>query len=257
MFVLLHPNSRVKRKDLGYFSAIKYVRAYYRFQAICSLWSIRDITRVSPPKLNWRAKPIKYGVRVTYYVGIKRKHEENCCYWVGLCWLASCGIMRKKRYEVIGLERNTEVVERLKNGKSHIKDRFVERLLSEAHATGWFHQTVELSELSDCEAYLIYVPTPVDENLGPDLTPLLGAAKDVSHYLKKGSLVVVESTVFPGTCEDMVLPVLENGSGLTVGDDIHLAHCPERVNPGDAFWTSENIPRVGWCHDTTRRSSCG
>ncbi len=161
--------------------------------------------------------------------------------YVGLPLASLCA---KKGYEVIGLERNTEVVALLKSGKSHIQDQVVEQLLLEAHATSRFYPTVELSELSDCEAYLICVPTPVDGNFDPDLTPLLDAARDISSYLKKGDLVVVESTVFPGTCEDIVLPILEEGSDLKVGEDIHLAHCPERVNPGDAFWTSENIPRV-------------
>ena len=82
-----------------------------------------------------------------------------------------------------------------------------QKLLSEAHATGRLRPTAELSELSDCEACLICAPTLVDENLDPGLTPLLGAAKDISHYLNRGSLVVVESTVFPGTYEDIVLPM--------------------------------------------------
>ena len=163
---------------------------------------------------------------------------------LGYVGLPLAGLCAKKGYEVVGLESNTEVVALLKSGKSHIKDQVVEQLLSEAHATGRFYPTSALSELSDCEAYLICVPTPVDGDFDPDLTPLIDAARDISPYLTKGNLVVVESTVFPGTCEGIVLPILEASSGLKVGEDLHLAHCPERVNPGDAFWTSENIPRV-------------
>jgi UDP-N-acetyl-D-glucosamine dehydrogenase len=163
---------------------------------------------------------------------------------LGYVGLPLAGLCAKKGYEVIGLESNTEVVALLKNGKSHIKDQVVEQLLSEAHATGRFYPTAVLAELADCEAYLICVPTPVDGDFDPDLTPLIDAARDISPYLTKGNLVVVESTVFPGTCEGIVLPILEAASGLKVGEDLHLAHCPERVNPGDAFWTSENIPRV-------------
>lgn len=163
---------------------------------------------------------------------------------LGYVGLPLAGLCAKKGYEVVGLESNTEVAALLKRGKSHIKDQVVEQLLAEAHATGRFYPTAALSELSDCEAYLICVPTPVDGDFDPDLTPLIDAARDISPYLTKGNLVVVESTVFPGTCEGIVLPILEAASGLKVGEDLHLAHCPERVNPGDAFWTSENIPRV-------------
>jgi len=73
---------------------------------------------------------------------------------------------------------------------------------------------------------------------------LIEATKDIAPHLNKGDLIVVESTVFPGTCEDVVLPLLEEHSALKVGKDVYLAHCPERVNPGDLFWTTENIPRV-------------
>lgn len=170
--------------------------------------------------------------------------EKIAVIGLGYVGLPLAGLCVKKGYKVIGLESNTEVVALLKSGKSHIKDHVVEQFLSDAHATGRFCPTTELSELSDCEAYLICVPTPLDGDFDPDLTPLIDAARDIAPYLKKGNLVVVESTVFPGTCENIVLPILEAESGLKIGEEVHLAHCPERVNPGDAFWTSENIPRV-------------
>lgn len=163
---------------------------------------------------------------------------------LGYVGLPLAGLCAKKGYEVIGLERNKEVVALLRSGKSHIQDHVVEHLLSEACATGRFYPVTDHTELADCKVYLICVPTPVDENFDPDLMPLKAAAMDISPYLKRGDLVVVESTVFPGTCEDIVLPILEEESGLKVGEDVHFAHCPERVNPGDTFWTSENIPRV-------------
>jgi UDP-N-acetyl-D-glucosamine dehydrogenase len=116
--------------------------------------------------------------------------------------------------------------------------------LSEAIASSNFTATADAGEISDCNIYLICVPTPVDDNNDPDLEPLESACRVIGPHLKPGDLVVVESTVFPGTCEQVVVPLLEEISGLSVRDDIYLAHCPERVNPGDPFWTSENIPRV-------------
>lgn len=161
--------------------------------------------------------------------------------YVGLPLAALCAI---KGYETIGLEANATVAQTLKTGKSHIKDETVERLLGEAHASGNFHPSSASDDIADCTIYLICVPTPVDHNNDPDLAPLVSALETIAPYLKKDDLVVVESTVFPGTCEQIVIPKLQAQSGLTAAEDFHVAHCPERVNPGDLFWTSENIPRV-------------
>ncbi len=161
--------------------------------------------------------------------------------YVGLPLACLCA---KRGYRTIGLERNPDVVVRLKLGQSHIADSSVEALLNEAQGSDNFYPTTELAELEACQRYLICVPTPVDERFEPNLVPLLDAIRDIGPYLRVGDSVVVESTVFPGTCEEIVQPLIEEVSGLKVGSDIHLAHCPERVNPGDSFWTSENIPRV-------------
>lgn len=150
----------------------------------------------------------------------------------------------KKGHHVIGLETDQRVVDLLKTGKSHIKDEAVEGLLAEAHASGNLHPTVDISDIAECTIYLICVPTPVDCNNEPDLQPLIGALETIAPAINKGDLVVVESTVFPGTCEQVALPILEKITSMRAGEDFYLAHCPERVNPGDVFWTTENIPRV-------------
>ena len=161
--------------------------------------------------------------------------------YVGLPLAALCA---KKGYPVIGLDSKATTVELLQKGQCHIRDEVVERLLAEAIASGNFTATADTSQIADCNIYLICVPTPVDANNEPDLAPLEGACRVVAPHLCKGDLVVVESTVFPGTCEEIVAPLIEELSSLHAGDDFYLAHCPERVNPGDPFWTSENIPRV-------------
>jgi len=175
--------------------------------------------------------------------------------YVGLPLAALCA---KKDYSVVGLDTKETIVASLQQGQCHIRDEAVERLLAEAIASSNFNATVDPEEISDCNIYLICVPTPVDENNEPDLVPLVDACRVVARNLKKGDLVVVESTVFPGTCEQVVAPLLEKISGLQAGNAFYLAHCPERVNPGDPFWTSENIPRVvggvsGDCVDLAAR----
>jgi UDP-N-acetyl-D-glucosamine dehydrogenase len=161
--------------------------------------------------------------------------------YVGLPLAALCA---KKGYRVVGLDANEQVVASLEEGKCYIRDGATERLLADAIASNNFHATSNSERISDCDIYLICVPTPVDANNEPDLGPLESACRVVASHLVKHDLVVVESTVFPGTCEQVVAPLLEEISGLDVDTDFFLAHCPERVNPGDLFWTSENIPRV-------------
>jgi UDP-N-acetyl-D-glucosamine dehydrogenase len=161
--------------------------------------------------------------------------------YVGLPLAALCA---KRGYPVLGLDAKQAVVSMLQQGRCHIRDEAVERLLSEAVSSGNFSATADSGAISDCSIYLVCVPTPVDANNEPDLEPLEGACRVIGPFLRKSDLVVVESTVFPGTCEQVVSTLLEEVSGLHAGEDFYLAHCPERVNPGDPFWTSENIPRV-------------
>ena len=161
--------------------------------------------------------------------------------YVGLPLAALCAI---RGYSVTGLDLKVDIVDALNAGRCHLRDEVVEGMLSKANASGNFSATSEIEIIADCNIYLICVPTPVDDNNDPDLKPLQNACGGIAPLLRKGDLVVVESTVFPGTCERVVVPIFEEGSKLKTSDDFHLAHCPERVNPGDHFWTSANIPRV-------------
>ena len=161
--------------------------------------------------------------------------------YVGLPLAALCA---KQGYKTTGLDTNEDIVSKLTVGQCHIRDEAVELLIKEAQATKNFLATSSTDQVADSSVYLICVPTPVDASNQPDLSPLENAVKTISPYLSKGDLVVVESTVFPGTCEQVVLPLIEEISGLSADNDFYLAHCPERVNPGDPFWHSGNIPRV-------------
>lgn len=160
--------------------------------------------------------------------------------YVGLPLACLCA---RRNYSVLGVDKKKEIVDLVNKGKSHIKDEYLEYSLNEAFATGNLKATNNYDDIRDCNIFIICVPTPVLENKEPDFAPLVNAAKDIGRYIKKNDLIVVESTVFPGTCEEHVLPILEKESGLNK-EDFYFAHCPERVNPGDAFWTVENIPRV-------------
>lgn len=104
--------------------------------------------------------------------------------------------------------------------------------------------TDDEAALDGADAFLICVPTPVDDRHEPDLGPLIQASEVVGRHLRKGALVAVESTVNPGACESVVLPILERASGLVAEHDFFFAHCPERINPGDGRWNTRTIPRV-------------
>ncbi len=98
-------------------------------------------------------------------------------------------------------------------------------------------------DLDNAQAYIVCVPTPVHENHEPDLTPLISASTIVGRHIKPGDLIVIESTVNPGVCEKVSLPILEKVSGLS-RNEFFFAHCPERINPGDSRWNVRTIPRV-------------
>ena len=101
-----------------------------------------------------------------------------------------------------------------------------------------------IDDLKNSNFFIIAVPTPVDSKNQPDLSPLIGACKNISRILKQGDIVVFESTVYPGATEEVCLPILEKGSGLTSKKDFKIGYSPERINPGDKIHTFENIVKV-------------
>jgi len=106
-----------------------------------------------------------------------------------------------------------------------------------------FNASTDPGVIKDSEVVLVCVPTPVNEDKTPNLEPLKTAVRDVSNNIQKGQLIIIESTIFPGTTEEVVKTILEE-SGLKAGTDFFLAHCPERIDPGNEAWSIENIPRV-------------
>lgn len=165
---------------------------------------------------------------------------------LGYVGLPLCVRASERGYRVIGFDTNTEKIALLNQGKSPIEDAF----LKENIARFPFDATSDAKKLKAADIFLICVPTPVDESFYPDLEPVISAATLIATHAKKGALVVLESTVNPGVSEEVVRPIFEK-AGYTVGKDIYLAHCPERINPGDAKWNVTNIPRVVGSFDKT------
>lgn len=150
-------------------------------------------------------------------------------------------LSEEKGVDVNGFDVDEEKVEKLKQKESYIEDEFIEEKLSQMEGD----LSVSTSEdiLSDSAYYILTVPTPVD-NKQPDYSYVEKATETISQYLEQGDTVILESTVAPGTCREVVKPIIEDETDLEVGQNVHLAFCPERVDPGNSEWTVENIPRV-------------
>jgi len=144
---------------------------------------------------------------------------------------------------VVLVDVDTERVEQLNRGDSYIEDvpPDVLRPLVEA---GRLSATTDYDELREVDAILIALPTPLSRQREPDLSILLAASAEIAKRLRTGHLVVLESTTYPGTTREQLLPVLEAGSNLQAGRDFHLAFSPERVDPGRDDWTTRNVPKV-------------
>lgn len=145
----------------------------------------------------------------------------------------------KSGTSVRGFDVNTQRVAELNNGI----DRTGEIQSDVLKASG-FRATADIADLQDCNFYIVCVPTPIDQNRQPDLTPVRKASETVGKALKKGDIVVYESTVYPGVTEDICGPILAKVSGLIQGADFKLGYSPERINPGDHKHTIETIIKV-------------
>ncbi|MFG3012440.1 nucleotide sugar dehydrogenase [Streptomyces cinerochromogenes] len=142
---------------------------------------------------------------------------------------------------VVGLDRNPEIVARLDSGVSHVDD-IDDSTVVGVRAQG-FTATTDESAVAETDTVVICVPTPLSEHGGPDLTMVESACAAIGRHLRPGTLVVLESTTYPGTTDEIVRPLLEK-SGLTAGRDFHLAFSPERVDPGNKVYGIRNTPKV-------------
>jgi len=143
-------------------------------------------------------------------------------------------------HEVIGLDTNATRIEAIRRGESHVEDITNERL---QRVLDRFEATTMARRLALADTILICVPTPLTPNREPDLGPLLSAASVVAGVLQRGQTIVLESTTYPGTTRERVLPMLEE-TGLSAGTDFHLAFSPERVDPGRTDFTLRTTPKI-------------
>jgi UDP-N-acetyl-D-glucosamine dehydrogenase len=150
---------------------------------------------------------------------------------VGLC---------EAGHDVAGVDTDSRTVEALSRSVSHIEDVTSERL---AAVAGHFHATTSYAALAETEAVVIAVPTPLTRNREPDLGPLIATGRSLARVLEAGQLVVLESTTYPGTTRERLVPLLEE-SGLAAGRDFNVAFSPERIDPGRTDFTLRTTPKV-------------
>lgn len=145
-----------------------------------------------------------------------------------------------KRFPVVGFDINQKRIDELRQGH----DRTLETSDEDLRAAIHLEYTTNLEDTRKCNYYIITVPTPIDHHKRPDLTPLIKASESVGKVLKKGDIVIYESTVYPGATEEDCVPVLEKNSGLKFNVDFYCGYSPERINPGDKVHTVTKILKV-------------
>ncbi|NBL64813.1 nucleotide sugar dehydrogenase [Flavobacterium sp. NST-5] len=153
------------------------------------------------------------------------------------------------KYPVVGFDINQSRIDSLNSGTDNtleVEDEVLQEVLVKTlnETTHGLLCSSSLADIADCNYYIVTVPTPVDKNNRPDLTPLYKASETVGKVLKKGDIVIYESTVYPGATEDDCIPVVEKTSGLQFNVDFFAGYSPERINPGDKEHTVEKILKV-------------
>lgn len=178
-----------------------------------------------------------------------KKKQTVCVIGLGYVGLPLALRCAEKGYEVYGVDLDKSKIEKINKGKSPFEEEFIEKRIGKYSAKGGSASGGKITASNDekiikkADVVLICVPTPVDEKFYPDFRPVIGATEMVARNLKKGALVVLESTVNPGVSEELIAPIFKK-AGYKIGRDVFIAHCPERINPGDPKWNVTNIPRV-------------
>ncbi len=145
-----------------------------------------------------------------------------------------------KKRSVVGFDINSERIKELKKGR----DSTLETTTEELKKSKYLKLTSDTEEIAACNCYIVTVPTPIDDNKQPDLTPLIKASETIGKILKKGNIVIYESTVYPGATEEVCVPILEKFSGLEFNKGFFCGYSPERINPGDKEHRVTNIKKI-------------
>lgn len=149
----------------------------------------------------------------------------------------------KAGYKTIGFDVQKEKVDLVNRGNNYIGD-VVDDDLKDLVANGMLKATTDFNFVRDVDFVAICVPTPLDAHQQPDISYVRSSAEQIAKHMKKGTMVVLESTTYPGTTEELLKPILENGSGLKCGKDFYLGFSPERVDPGNKQFKTKNTPKV-------------
>ena len=179
---------------------------------------------------------------------ILKKKILNKMIIVGVVGLGYVGLplaveKAKAGFKTIGFDIQKEKVDMVNAGKNYIGD-VVNEDLEDIVKSKFLSATSDFSFIKDVDFIAICVPTPLDSHQQPDISYVKSSAKEIAKYLKKGSIVVLESTTYPGTTEEVLKPILEEGSGLKCGIDFYLGFSPERVDPGNLIYKTKNTPKV-------------
>ena len=171
-------------------------------------------------------KELKVGVVGLGYVGLPLAVEKA-----------------KVGFKTIGFDIQKQKVDMVNEGHNYIGD-VVDSDLKMLTETGMLRATSDFSFVKDVDFIAICVPTPLDEHQEPDISYVKSSSEEISKYLKKETIVVLESTTYPGTTEELIRPILEQGSGLKCGEDFYLGFSPERVDPSNLIYKTKNTPKV-------------
>lgn len=177
---------------------------------------------------------------------LKKIEEKNVV--VGVVGLGYVGLplaveKAKAGFKTIGFDVQKEKVDLVNAGHNYIGD-VVDSDLKQLVESGMLSATTDFSFVKDVDFIAICVPTPLDQHQQPDISYVKNSAAEIAKYLKKETMVVLESTTYPGTTEELIKPILESGSGLHCGTDFYLGFSPERVDPGNLIYKTKNTPKV-------------
>ena len=177
---------------------------------------------------------------------IENRSAKLAVIGLGYVGLPVAALFAKKGFQVVGVDVKQDRVDLINKGVSPIegKEPGLAELIREVAESGVFHATIDYKELCDADVILIDVETPVNEDHVPEYQALRSAVKSLSFVLKNGALVVVESTVMPGTVRNVVLPIIEKETGMVCNQDFFLGNCPERVMPGKLLHNLGKMSRI-------------
>jgi UDP-N-acetyl-D-galactosamine dehydrogenase len=170
------------------------------------------------------------------------KQPENCRIaviglgYVGLPLAVEFG----RQFDTLGFDIDAKRIEQLRGGIDHTQETSADELVAAKH----LHFSIDMAALRDRDVFIVTVPTPVDEHKRPDFTPLINASRAIGGVLKRGDVVIYESTVYPGATEEICVPELERASGLRFNADFGVGYSPERINPGDKQRRLTTIPKI-------------